>query len=136
MRSSRLALSVSALVLAAASLSGCAIADEFVSHEKEQVFASYGDAPQEGDTEFAPPAFVPEDSTDLKIRVITNGVGGLLRYTSTQPVVGDSCEPGALQGDPTMQTTWWPTELPGEGWTCDDGWQLFQQNGHTYGWSA
>ena len=121
-------------------LTGCALVDEFTSHQKERVFATVADAladssgDGDGDATFMPPPFVPGDATDLKIRVITNGPGDIIRFTSASPLPDDTCDAGALVGSPLLESTWWPAEVPTEGIVCDSDWQVFQVNGNTYAW--
>ncbi|PRY67635.1 hypothetical protein B0I08_106242 [Glaciihabitans tibetensis] len=120
----------------AAGLSGCALTDEFGSHQKERVFATAADVSSEADPAFVPPSFVPEDATDLKIRVITNGPGDILRYTSATAIDDEYCAPGTLVGSPLLESTWWPAEVPTEGIVCGSGWQVFDKDGNTYAWAS
>jgi hypothetical protein len=131
----RSVLGLAAVGLVATSLvSGCSVIEEFGSHQKEQVFATWADAPQGEDAPFAPPSFVPEDATEVRMRVITNGPGELLRWAGATPVTAEQCNEGPLAGAPLLESTWWPAQLPNDGIVCAAGWQLFQKDGYTYGW--
>jgi hypothetical protein len=132
----RSALALAAGVTAAALLTGCSVVEEFGSHQKEQVFATWADAAQGDNAPFAAPLFVPEDATEVRMRGITNGPGKLLRWAGSSPVAAKSCEPGALTGAPLLESTWWPAQIPREGMVCSAGWQLFQKDGYTYGWAS
>ena len=130
----RVFLAVSAAALAVGALSGCAVMDAVATKEKERVFATHGDAAAD---EVVLPAFVPEDSTSIRMRTSTagNGTAELVRFTTAQALPLPECEPGALQGDPPFDTTWWPAELPNDGLLCAD-WQLFERDGAVYGWTS
>jgi hypothetical protein len=137
--------------LATLGLSGCALVNEFTSNQKERVFATIADAPTvdapgegasaggaraDDDLMFVPPAFVPTDATDLKIRVIEDGPGAIVRFTSASPLADESCEPGALTGSPLLESTWWPAVIPADGIVCGSQWQVFQRDGYTYAWAS
>jgi hypothetical protein len=154
----RLAGAVSAAAFAVVALSGCSLLAEFTSHQKEQVFATWADAPRadpdnaEGtgrlptntpslrpstsDRAFVPPSFVPQDATNLRIRIVTDGPGDIVRFESPTPIVSDSCVEGPLSGSALLETTWWPATTPQTGIVCDAGWQVFTKDGVTYGWTS
>jgi hypothetical protein len=123
-------------LVASLALTGCALVNEFASNQKEQVFATVADVQTHVDGEFVPPPFVPADATDLKMRMITDGPGEIMRFTSASTIAGEECAPGALAGSPLLESTWWPAEVPGEGIVCDSGWQVFQKDGNTYAWAS
>lgn len=132
-----LAVAVASLaVVAAAVLTGCTAVPGIGSHQREQVFAHWADAPHGDDELLAPPAIVPEDATDLRVRMITSGPGDIVRWTSPSPLADEACEPGQLVGAPMLESTWWPAQIPREGFVCDAGWQVFQQDGFTYAWAS
>jgi len=155
---SRLATAFAAAALALVTLSGCALVSEFTSHQKEQVFATWADAPaadpdsSEGtgrlptntpslrpstsDRAFVPPSFVPQDATNLKIRIVTDGPGDIVRFESPTPILSDDCVEGTLSGAALLETTWWPASTPAAGIVCGDGWQVFISDGVTYGWTS
>ncbi|HEV7948359.1 MAG TPA: hypothetical protein VGP24_01205 [Glaciihabitans sp.] len=122
-------------ILVGASLTGCAMANEFGSHEKEQSFATLADAPPPGEGAFAPPEFVPADATALRMRITTNGPSHILRFSSPAPLDAQLCTPGPLTGEPPLDSTWWPIDVPADGTVCDT-WQVFDQGGTTYAWTS
>lgn len=130
------ALPLVAALAVVASLAGCSSIPGIGSQQREQVYANWADAPHGEDDLLAPPAFVPEDATDLRVRVIASGPGDIVRWTSPSPVTGENCEAGSLVGAPLLQSTWWPAEIPREGMVCDAGWQVFQKDGYTYAWAS
>ncbi len=137
MKTSRLGLVVPVTALAMALLSGCAVVDQFASHEREQVFASRADAPGDAGPAFDPADFIPVDATQLRMRVITDGPGRLLRFTTETAIDAfDSalCTQGNLAGAPTLDASWWPVEVPEAGTVCTPGWQVFEHEGTTYAW--
>lgn len=113
-------------------LSGCAVMDAVASHEREQVFATHGDATA---AEVELPGFVPEDSTSIRMRTSTASSAELVRFTTAEPLASPDCEPGALSGPPLLDTTWWPTTVPDDGMVCAD-WQVFERDGAHYAWVA
>jgi hypothetical protein len=117
-------------------LSGCALVNEISSNQKEQVFATVADVQTHADEDFVPPPFVPADATDVKMRMITDGPGKILRFTSASPIAAEDCAPGALVGSALLESTWWPAEVPAEGFVCDSGWQVFQKDGNIYAWAS
>ncbi|MCU1405238.1 MAG: hypothetical protein JWQ43_1541 [Glaciihabitans sp.] len=128
----------------AASMAGCAIVSAVTSHEKEQIFLTVADAPSgaastpgaagEQDFDFLPPAFVPADAINVRIRVTTDGPGDILRFESPTAISDDDCEAGTLVGSALLDTNWWPEQVPAEGISCADGWQIFNADGVTYAW--
>jgi hypothetical protein len=130
MTRTRLFLAVSAAALAAASLSGCAVMDAVATHEQEHVFATHGDA----SAEVSLPEFVPADSTSIRIRASTSSSAELVRFSTAEALSTTVCEPGALEGEPPFDTTWWPQSPPVDGMLCAD-WQVFERDGAVYGWT-
>ena len=92
--------------------------------------------PSTSDRAFVPPSFVPEDATNLKIRIVTDGPGDIVRFESPTPILSDDCVEGALSGAALLETTWWPATTPENGIVCDQGWQVFISDGVTYGWTS
>jgi hypothetical protein len=130
-----LALTAMGLV-ATLGLSGCALVNEFSSNQKERVFATVTDVQTSADEAFVPPPFVPTDATDVKMRMITNGPGEILRFTTASALDAEACAPGELDGAALLESTWWPATVPTEGLVCDSDWQVFQIDGHTYAWAS
>lgn len=82
------------------------------------------------------PAFIPRDAKDVTVRSLA-GHGRTLRFDSTTPLDSTLCRAGELSGRPHMNSNWWPTSKPpAAGQVCGAGWQLFEVDGTTYGWTA
>jgi hypothetical protein len=128
----RLFLAVSAATLAVGALSGCAVMDAVATKEHERVFATHNEAAAD---DVVLPSFMPEDSTSIRMRTSTEGDGTaeLVRFTTAESLPLPECEPGALEGLPPFDTTWWPATVPETGSICT-GWQVFEHNGATYAW--
>jgi len=116
-------------------LTGCGVMDGFVENEKEQSFGTWSDAAEDGDHAFAPPEFVPEDATDIRMRMVTDGDGALLRYSSATEPTDDECVEGSLSGEPVIDSSWWPQTQPDEGVICGT-WRVFEMDGATYAFTG
>jgi hypothetical protein len=114
-------------------LAGCALADRVVSHESERSFATWQDA-QEAEARFVPAAFVPQDATGLRTRILTNADDAITMFSSPSAPSADECEPAGLDGEPDIATSWWPA-IPDEGWVCGD-WHVFVIGETGYGYRS
>ena len=124
---------LAASILLGTSLTGCSELSNLGAKHKQVDYATWADAPKAGPT--ALPTFVPHDAANLYLRTLLDGSGAAITYTSTEPVDTSQCTPGTLKGKPRLNSNWWPIgKLPTTGLVCPHGWQLFQQDGATYGW--
>jgi hypothetical protein len=130
MTTSRILAALFVASVAAGALSGCAVVDAVTTHEREQVFATHGDAAA---AEAELPGFVPDDSTNIRMRTTTSGPDELVRFTTAEPLASPDCEPGTLTDPPLLDTTWWPTTVPDDGMVCA-AWQVFERDGAHYAW--
>lgn len=137
MKFSRLGLPASVTTLVVILLSGCAVVDEFASHEREQAFDSRADAPGSAGSAFDPADFIPLDATRLRMRIVTDGPGEVLRFTTQTRIDALDpalCTPGRLGGTPLLDASWWPAKIPANGTVCAPGWQVFEYQGAIYAW--
>lgn len=130
----------SALVIAAAafaltsSLTGCSALALATAQHTQVFYPTLSTAGPKAASEV--PAFVPQDATDVTVRSLP-GHGKTMQFVSTTALDASLCHPGELSGKPRINSNWWPTaKLPTEGTVCASGWQLFELDGTTYGWSA
>ena len=124
---------VAAVLAASILVTGCSELSNLGAKQKQVVYATWADAPKAGPT--ALPTFVPHDASNLYLRMMLDGSSAAITYTATEPVDTSACKPGALTGKPRLNSNWWPIgKLPTTGLVCPHGWQLFQQDGATYGW--
>jgi hypothetical protein len=130
MTTSRILAALFIASIGAGALSGCAVVDAVATHEREQVFATKGEATA---AEAALPDFVPEDSTGIRMRTTTAGPDELVRFTTAEPLASPDCVPGTLTGPPLLDTTWWPSTVPEDGMVCAS-WQVFERDGAHYAW--
>jgi hypothetical protein len=130
MTTSRILAALFIASVAAGALSGCAVVDAVATHEREHVFATHGDAAA---AEVELPSFVPDDSTNIRMRTTTSGPDELVRFTTAEPLASPDCEPGTLTDAPLLDTTWWPTTVPDDGMVCAS-WQVFERDGAHYAW--
>ena len=131
----RTPLAVAAAAVVVAGLTGCGMMNGFVENEKERSFSTWERAAEDGDHDFAPPEFVPEDATDIRMRMVTGGDGGLLRYSSATGPTDDECVEGSLSGEPVIDSSWWPQTQPDEGVICGT-WRVFEMDGATYAFTG
>ena len=132
MKTSRLPLALSAVAIAAVSLSGCSIIEELALHEKELAFETWDDAPTRGDLAFVPAEFIPHDASDLRIRTETDGTGKLYAFETETALDPELCTASVIEGKPTLDASWWPDEVPVDGWMCAPEWRVFEVEGVTY----
>ena len=132
MRTPRLPLALTAVALAALTLSGCSVIEELALHEKELAFETWDDAPKRGDLAFVPADFIPHDATDLRIRTETDGTGKLYAFETESTLDLELCAPSVIEGMPTLDASWWPDEVPVDGWMCAPDWRVFEAEGVTY----
>jgi len=129
----RSAIALGTAALLAVSLSGCSFIEELATHEKELSYDSWADAPAKGDLAFVPADFIPHDATDLRIRTETDGTGKLYAFETGSALDLQLCTPAVISGMPTLDASWWPDEIPTDGFQCDPGFQVFEVDGVTYG---
>jgi hypothetical protein len=132
MTTSRILFALFVASIGVGALSGCAVMDAVATHEREQVFATHNDATA---ADVVLPGFVPDDSTSIRMRTTTSSSAELVRFSTAEPFTSSQCEPGALGGEPPLDTTWWPATVPEEGIVCAD-WKVFEQDGAVYGWTS
>ncbi|MFI5554616.1 hypothetical protein [Streptomyces sp. NPDC051738] len=123
--------------------------DAFNDHflkERVKTFATTRDAPQVGDGEgmFVLPDWVPEDATDIKVKIQTDGNAELIRFTLAdgRPKLdnGKGCSSGGVFGDsPSLVADWWGQGIgEGDGRPDCSGQYQFRvvvKDGKAYAWS-
>ncbi|AXK31576.1 hypothetical protein DVA86_01875 [Streptomyces armeniacus] len=121
--------------------------NDVVLGERVKNFATTDSAPEPGDGEglFVLPGWVPEDATDIKIKVQTTGNAKLIRFTlagtgTPLELTGEgACHEGAFIDGPELEASWWPEDV-GEGSgrpDCSEQYQLrvAVEGDDVYAWS-
>ncbi|WP_405615048.1 hypothetical protein OG292_18510 [Streptomyces sp. NBC_01511] len=86
--------------------------NDVVLGERVKTFPTVADAPESGDGEglFVLPAWVPDDATDVTVKVRTTGNAKLVRFTlgDTPLKLGDekACTEGAFTDGPKLEANW------------------------------
>lgn len=124
--------------LVVAGTSGCAVAD-MLSAEKTQHYDSVADAPGEGDGDlaFQLPEVVPDDATDITVRVMTEDPDLKAYDWAGGGPLPEECVPGGppAEVDPFYTSGGWPeeaTEVAGR--VCSNYLQVTEVDGHHYAW--
>ncbi|MEC4015380.1 hypothetical protein [Streptomyces sp. H27-D2] len=90
--------------------------NDHVLHERIKTFPTARSAPKSGEGEglFVLPDWVPQDATDVKVKVQTDGNAKLIRFTlASAPLKpsGTDCPEGAFGDGPTLEASWWPQNV-------------------------
>jgi len=119
--------------------------NDHVLHERVKTFPTARSAPEEGDGEgmFVLPGWVPEDATDVKVKVQTDGNAKLIRMTlAGKPLrlrAGARCSGGGFGDGPQLDADWWPEDVgDGDGRAdCSEMYQLrvVVKGDEVYAWS-
>ncbi|MEV7522454.1 hypothetical protein [Streptomyces sp. NPDC091371] len=91
--------------------------DGHVYKEKGKRFATVAEAPTRGDRAFVLPSWIPEDATDIRIRVHTTDQARLIRFDlGATPLDGPRCPAGTPRrmDGPELGARWWPGHLRAE----------------------
>ncbi len=124
----RVIVAAAASVLALA-LTGCAGANPFASNAEETRYPGYAEAAADEAT----PDWIPEDAVNVWVRSDDGDV--ILRFESGSPIGDETCTDGPLEGEPDIESSWFPFERPADGKTCGE-WRIFGQNNVYYAWTT
>ncbi len=118
--------------------SGCGVAD-LLTEEKTQHYDAVADAPTRGDLAFQLPDVVPDDATDITVRIRTDETGlKAYDWLSAGGQLPPDCEPSepVPEVDPFYTSGGWPdaaTEAAGQ-W-CDPQF-VTRVDGRYYAWQT
>lgn len=118
-------------------LTGCSALAPYAK-EQQKHYDTYADAPVTGDLAWKMPTWVPEDATDIDVRLHTEEPGYDIRFDSATGVDTAKCTPldGAF-GGPAIGADFLPEHLPTSGLkTCGDGRAMAEIDGAYYGWTT
>lgn len=121
--------------------------NDHVLHERVKTFPAASSAPQSGDGEllFVLPEWVPDEATDLTVKVQTTGDAKLIRFTLAGPhgplklTDEAGCPEGAFSDGPSLRASWWSQDA-GEGAGRPDCSEMYQfrvavRGDQVYAWS-
>ncbi|MCY1696167.1 hypothetical protein [Curtobacterium sp. SL109] len=133
-------LAVLGMGLIVATLTGCSLLEPY-QKEQQQHYDTYSDAPSKADSEdlaWFMPAWVPEDATDIDVRLDTEEPGYVIAFDSASDVDTAACTPlDGPHGGPAMSAGFLPDSLPTTGLlTCGDGRATAEVDGRWYGWTT
>ncbi|MBF4591096.1 hypothetical protein [Curtobacterium sp. VKM Ac-1395] len=133
-------LAVLGMGLIVATLTGCSLLEPY-QKEQQQHYDTYSDAPSKADSEdlaWFMPAWVPEDATDIDVRLDTEEPGYVIAFDSASGVDTAACTPlDGPHGGPAMSAGFLPDSLPTTGLlTCGDGRATAEVDGRWYGWTT
>ncbi|WP_030148115.1 hypothetical protein [Mycetocola saprophilus] len=125
-------LSFAALsVVGVIGLAGCGTVNTLIAEPKSAIYPTYKEFAPEA-AKLAPTPFIPEDSTNIRIKSHPSTPGTLITFHTDSPLPEGACKAGERPESPGLNDTWWPTEVPKEVQICGD-WSIFTAGGNYYG---
>ena len=120
--------------VAVATLTGCTLVqDTFSVGQREFRFDSTEDA-NTSRASFRFQGFLPDHASDIRLRAQLDGHATAMRWSSPMAFSSEYCETGTINGSPSIETDWWPEEIPTEGWICGS-WSIVQDGDVHYAWN-
>lgn len=131
-RAVRIAAGNAALALAGLGLTGCDSLPDLSYADYEWSTATQARDSDEG---FRVRDLVPDDATDVTLRIDEREFGAQFEWQSEAGITADYCEPQPLDRTSEMNSSWWPDTVPSEGWVCG-WWEVFELDGSYYAWDT
>ncbi|NLU70405.1 hypothetical protein [Streptomyces sp. HNM0574] len=119
--------------------------NDVVLKERVKTFPTAAEAPESGDGEgrFVLPGWVPEDATEVKVKIETTGNAELIRFdlgdTPLDPGELKKCRAGGFVEGPKLRASWFTAE-PEEGdgrADCSEMYEfrVLEKGGQVFAWS-
>lgn len=125
-------LALAAVPIAVVGLSGCSAIADAAHHETGSSFESVQALNKGWDKEAA---WIPADSSDIRIQEASSGSAAILRATSTKELDPEACTETTRRSAPVFVQSWSPTNTFVEKvWVCGD-WDVIPTDDGWFGWT-